>query len=242
MLSTRTPTGRRLKPLNAARDICIDGRDGFRFFSTAIRLEAAIACNSLSQCSWWSDTFLFSILHIDGCFEYVLNVQSGLRDFFFKIDSCFRWCTGLHCTLRQRRHAIRRASKPTIVRRYSLLDTPAVYQRASTPPPVPVVIVLRKRSTASRQEGGREFRSVGSIKERGTNCSIDIYEGPHAWYNKAWARSNRAGQVRGQALSVNQGKWFVKGRARACEIGHACATQRGVFLRLRLRRVCTCLL
>lgn len=99
-----------------------------------------------------------------------------------------------------------------------------------------------KKEHREPARGGREFRSVGSIKEQGMNCSIDISEGPHAWYNKAWARSNRAGQVRGQALSVNQGKWFVKGRARACEIGHACATQRGVFLRLRLRRVCTCLL
>lgn len=142
------------------------------------------------------------------------------RFLFFKLTLVFVGAPAFAGTLRRRRHAIRRASEPTIVRRYSLLDTPAVYQRASTPPPAPVVIVLRKRSTASRQ-GGREFRSVGSIKERGTNWSIDISEGPHVWYNKAWARSNRAGQVRGQALSVNQGKWFVKGRVRACEIGHA---------------------
>lgn len=34
--------------------------------------------------------------------------------------------------------------------------------------------VLRKRSTATRPRGGRKFRSVGPIKERSTNRSIDI--------------------------------------------------------------------
>lgn len=165
-------------------------------------------------------------------FSRVLNVQSGPRDFFLKIDSCFRWCIGLRCngrTLRQRRHAIRRASMSRLSYDVILFSIHLPFTSARAR----LRCTSRHRPTKKEHReparGGREFRSVGLIKERGTNCSIDIFEGPHAWYNKAWARSNRAaGQVRGQALSVNQGKWFVKGRARACEIGHACATQRGV--------------
>lgn len=104
--------------------------------------------------------------------------------------------------------------------------------------------VLQKRSTELRpKEGGQKFRSVGPIKERSTIRSIDISEGPRAWYNKAWGPDRiESGRtwVRGPALSVNQGKWFVKGRARACEIVRGCATLRDatvvvLFLRLRLR-------
>jgi len=79
----------------------------------------------------------------------------------------------------------------------------------------PVVIVLRKRSTA-RDRGERGRWGVGwwcsamhGLDKRAGHepGTIDISpRGPNARYNKAWARSNRAGQVRGQALSVNQGK------------------------------------
>jgi len=132
--------------------------DGFRLFSTA----QAIASRQRLLVIHYHNTydgptlFFFRYCILMDIFECTQCAISAAR-FFFKIDSCFRWRTGLRCTLRQRRHAIRRASKPTIVRRYSLLDTPAVYQRASTPPPAPVVIVLRKRSTASRQEGVGNF-------------------------------------------------------------------------------------
>lgn len=178
-------------------------------------------------------------------FACIFNVQSGPRDFFFKIDSCFHWCTGLrHAYCGKRRHAIRRASEPRLS--YDVI----LFSRYTCRLPArehASACASRHRPTKKEHRepagGGREFRSVGSIKEWGTNCSIDISEGPHAWYNKAWARSNRAGQVRGQALSVNQGKWFVKGRTRAhVKSGmHAQrdATQRTVlFLRLRLRHAC----
>lgn len=84
---------------------------------------------------------------------------------------------------------------------------------------------------------GRKFRSVGSIK-RSTNCSIDISKispslppqgiSPTLDIIKREPSrpiSNRAGQVREQALSVNQGKWFVKEQARHVKSGMH--TQRG---------------
>lgn len=67
------------------------------------------------------------------CFAHVYarRVMTAAR-FLFKLlsPSCFRWsigqCNGC-CTLVVQR---RRASKPSIARRYCLIDTPAVFQRA----------------------------------------------------------------------------------------------------------------
>ena len=53
VINSNTPTGRRSKPLNAARDICIDSpppRWLFDSFRRRERLPRGIACNSLSQC------------------------------------------------------------------------------------------------------------------------------------------------------------------------------------------------
>lgn len=63
-------------------------------------------------------------------------------------------------TLRQGRHAIRRASEPTIVRRYSPLDTPAVHQRARTPP-------LRQSSSSYEKEAPWIGRRGSGISIRG---------------------------------------------------------------------------
>lgn len=122
---------------------------------------------------------------------------------------------------------------------------------------IPACVRLRRSSSFYVKEApweGRKFRSVGSIKKQGTNYSIDISEmsplfPPPQRISPTLdikcdplpppspsSISNRIGQVRGQALSVNQGKWFVKEQARHVKSGMQTHNATRVFLRLRLRR------
>lgn len=160
------PAGRRLKRLNGARDICIDSRpprwlstlfDGARAIASGQRLPV-IHYHNAYDCS----TLFFSILRIEGYFRVYSMCNQGREISFLKLTlvfvgamaSALQW---LHIAAEKarnktRKHLIADYLTTLFSSRYTCRLPARAHASAA-----PVVIVLRKRSTASRREGVGNF-------------------------------------------------------------------------------------